>query len=281
MPWPRGHARYVVATLAELRVFSPLRYRLQIDGEVARAGRDAGGDRQHPSYGGGMRICPDADPSDGLLDVTIIHPVSRLKLLQLLPQMYSGRFARDPCVEQLRATEVQRGGRRLVGFGDGELVGAAPLRVRVAPGRSRSSRRGSLDVGLVPPGNLGQSWPSPVPTPAHARRSASASRRSARPRRTRGFAASRTPRCWRPSPTATASPSTTTSGEACAHVEAGSGVLVAAPTGAGKTIVGEFAVFLALQTGRKCFYTTPIKALSNQKYADLVRRHGAGQRRVC
>ena len=65
--------------------------------------------------------------------------------------------------------------------------------------------------------------------------------------------------------------------EACAHVEAGSGVLVAAPTGAGKTIVGEFAVFLALQQGRKCFYTTPIKALSNQKYADLVRRHGADQ----
>ena len=63
--------------------------------------------------------------------------------------------------------------------------------------------------------------------------------------------------------------------EACAHVEAGSGVLVAAPTGAGKTIVGEFAVFLALQEGRKCFYTTPIKALSNQKYADLVRRHGS------
>jgi ATP-dependent RNA helicase HelY len=63
--------------------------------------------------------------------------------------------------------------------------------------------------------------------------------------------------------------------EACGHVEAGSGVLVAAPTGAGKTIVGEFAVFLALAQGRKCFYTTPIKALSNQKYADLVRRHGA------
>src|SRR5215218_1340019 len=65
--------------------------------------------------------------------------------------------------------------------------------------------------------------------------------------------------------------------DACRQVEAGSGVLVAAPTGAGKTIVGEFAVFLALAQGRKCFYTTPIKALSNQKYADLVRRHGAVQ----
>ena len=63
--------------------------------------------------------------------------------------------------------------------------------------------------------------------------------------------------------------------EACLALEGGRGVLVAAPTGAGKTVVGEFAVHLALQQGRKAFYTTPIKALSNQKYTDLVRRHGA------
>ncbi|KQX11237.1 RNA helicase [Streptomyces sp. Root431] len=63
--------------------------------------------------------------------------------------------------------------------------------------------------------------------------------------------------------------------EACKALEAGKGVLVAAPTGSGKTIVGEFAVHLALGQGRKCFYTTPIKALSNQKYADLVKRYGA------
>ncbi|MFG2647641.1 DEAD/DEAH box helicase [Streptomyces sp. NPDC048436] len=63
--------------------------------------------------------------------------------------------------------------------------------------------------------------------------------------------------------------------EACRALEAGKGVLVAAPTGSGKTIVGEFAVHLALLQGKKCFYTTPIKALSNQKYADLSRRYGA------
>ncbi len=61
---------------------------------------------------------------------------------------------------------------------------------------------------------------------------------------------------------------------ACRRIEEGHGVLVAAPTGSGKTIVGEFAVHLALETGRKCFYTTPIKALSNQKYHDLVERYG-------
>lgn len=63
--------------------------------------------------------------------------------------------------------------------------------------------------------------------------------------------------------------------QACARIEEGAGVLVAAPTGAGKTVVGEFAVFCALATGKKCFYTTPIKALSNQKFHDLVERHGA------
>src|SRR5690554_275395 len=61
---------------------------------------------------------------------------------------------------------------------------------------------------------------------------------------------------------------------ACRALEEGRGVLVAAPTGAGKTVVGEFAVHLALRSHRKAFYTTPIKALSNQKYADLVRRYG-------
>src|SRR5580765_6526140 len=58
-------------------------------------------------------------------------------------------------------------------------------------------------------------------------------------------------------------------------LEAGRGALVAAPTGAGKTVVGEFAIHLAMAQGTTAFYTTPIKALSNQKYAELVARYGA------
>jgi ATP-dependent RNA helicase HelY len=64
---------------------------------------------------------------------------------------------------------------------------------------------------------------------------------------------------------------------ACRALDSGHGVLVAAPTGSGKTVVGEFAVHLALEQGRKCFYTTPIKALSNQKYNDLVSRYSAAK----
>jgi ATP-dependent RNA helicase HelY len=61
---------------------------------------------------------------------------------------------------------------------------------------------------------------------------------------------------------------------ACKSIDQGNGVLVAAPTGAGKTVVGEFAIYRALESGTKCFYTTPIKALSNQKYAELVAKYG-------
>ena len=61
---------------------------------------------------------------------------------------------------------------------------------------------------------------------------------------------------------------------ACNALNAGKGVLVAAPTGAGKTVVGEFAIHLAISKGLKVFYTTPIKALSNQKYAELATRYG-------
>ncbi len=61
---------------------------------------------------------------------------------------------------------------------------------------------------------------------------------------------------------------------ACHAVEDGKGVLVAAPTGAGKTVVGEFAAYFALQAGKKCFCTTPIKALFNQKYSEFVAKFG-------
>ncbi|PNI09580.1 RNA helicase [Arthrobacter sp. AFG7.2] len=64
--------------------------------------------------------------------------------------------------------------------------------------------------------------------------------------------------------------------QSCRSLQEGRGVLVAAPTGAGKTIVGEFAIYLALQRGLKAFYTTPIKALSNQKFTELSEKYGAG-----
>jgi diacylglycerol kinase (ATP) len=133
MPWPRGSMRYALATMAELRVFSPLHYRLTLDGQVREQDAMLVAIGNTSSYGGGMLICPNADPYDGLLDVTIVHPVGRLKLLRLFPEMYSGKFVRDPSVEQLRVREVTVEGPGLVGFGDGEMIAAAPMPVCSVP----------------------------------------------------------------------------------------------------------------------------------------------------
>ena len=133
MPWPRGSTRYALAVMAELRVFSPLHYRLTVDGQVRELPAMLVAIGNTSSYGGGMLICPQADPYDGLHDVTIIHPVSRLKLLRLFPEMYSGKFVRDSCVEQLRVREATVEGPGLVGFGDGEMLGATPLQVCSVP----------------------------------------------------------------------------------------------------------------------------------------------------
>lgn len=137
MRWLRASARYPLALMAVLRVFRPLRYRLTIDGrrrELTAMLVAVGNTR---SYGDGVRICPDADPTDGLLDVTIIHPVGRGRLLTLLPALYTGNFVTDPCVERLRARSVTVDGPGLIGFGDGEMIGATPLQVEQVPGAVR------------------------------------------------------------------------------------------------------------------------------------------------
>ena len=122
-----GALGYGIDALIELAKFQPVNYRLTIDGvrrdEVAMlvAVGNAG------YFGGGMNICPDADVSDGLLDLTIIHPVGRPTLLRLLPKMYDGSFRTDPCVEMLRARQVTIDGDRLFGMADGEEFGKVPL----------------------------------------------------------------------------------------------------------------------------------------------------------
>lgn len=128
--WSLGGLSYAYSALAELASFEPLPYRLLVDGQprqqtamficVGNAGY----------FGGGMRGCPDAEVTDGLLDLTVINPVSRATLLRLLPAMYSGRFVRDPAVERLRAREVVVDGDGLYAMADGEELGDVPVTLR-------------------------------------------------------------------------------------------------------------------------------------------------------
>ncbi|SDB84654.1 diacylglycerol kinase [Raineyella antarctica] len=131
--FPRGRLRYAWSATVQLARFEPLPYRLVIDGEA----------REFPAIlvavgnagyaGGGMAMCPSADVTDGLLDLTIVHPVSRATFLRLLPSLFNGTFVRDPAVEQLRAREVRVDGEGLYGMADGEELGPVPLVIEVEP----------------------------------------------------------------------------------------------------------------------------------------------------
>jgi diacylglycerol kinase (ATP) len=134
---PRGELRYTIAAVAELRTFRPLPYALVLDGVERDLDAMLVAVGNTSTYGGGLRICPAADPYDGWLDVTVIHPVGRAKLLQLLPQMRTGRFASDPCVEQLRARSVRVSRGAGIAYGDGEELGTTPVTIESVPGAIR------------------------------------------------------------------------------------------------------------------------------------------------
>lgn len=134
MARPKGSLRYAIAAMVELGSFAPLPYRLTVDGETRELEGMLIAVGNSAYYGGGMRVCPVADPADGLADLTIVHTASRLTLLRLLPEMFSGSFIRDPCVELVRARSVRIERPDLAGYGDGEPLTPGALDIEVCPG---------------------------------------------------------------------------------------------------------------------------------------------------
>ena len=129
-----GALSYGYIALRELAAFSPLHYRLTVDGAQREVSAMMVAIANTGVFGGGMQIAPDADPTDGLLDVTIIHEASRSKLLRLLPSVYSGKFVTNPVVERFRARVVEFEGDGLFVMGDGEEMGEVPATVESIPG---------------------------------------------------------------------------------------------------------------------------------------------------
>ena len=128
-----GALSYGYIAMRELASFSPLHYDMIIDGVRRRQEAMLVAVSNTGIFGGGMRIAPDADPADGLLDVTVVGPVSRTTLLRLLPSMYSGAFIKHPCVEQFRVRSIELAGEGLFVMGDGEELGEVPVRVECVP----------------------------------------------------------------------------------------------------------------------------------------------------
>jgi len=133
MTWPRGQMRYNIATVAELRVFRPLHYTLELDGEQLDVDAMLVAVGNGPSFGGGLRITEGALLDDGMLDVVIIRPMSRTSLVRTYPKLFRGTHVTHPQYEHHRVNTVTIASPGITTYADGERFGPLPLTVECAP----------------------------------------------------------------------------------------------------------------------------------------------------
>ncbi|QNN52740.1 diacylglycerol kinase [Nocardioides mesophilus] len=133
MVWPQGQMRYNLATLAELRVFEPLPYCLELDGSQRSVEAMLVAVGNGPSFGGGLRITEGAELDDGLLDVVVIHPMTKAKLVRVYPKLFRGTHVTLPEYEHHRVREVTVTAPGITAYADGERIGPLPLTVTAVP----------------------------------------------------------------------------------------------------------------------------------------------------
>jgi diacylglycerol kinase (ATP) len=138
MRHPKGPSRYILALLAELVGLKPLRYRVVLDDETLELDALMVSVGNNVSLGGGMKITPDAVLDDGLLDVMIVKPLSRLAFLRIFPSVFKGEHTSDPRVVMRRAKSVRiEVDAPIAAYADGERIGPLPVDIQVEPGALR------------------------------------------------------------------------------------------------------------------------------------------------
>ncbi|WP_448628706.1 diacylglycerol/lipid kinase family protein [Geodermatophilus sp. URMC 64] len=135
--WPRGRRRYDVAILAELARLRPREVTMVLDGERATLPVTLIAVGNTPWYGGGMRVCPDADPADGRFDVTVVGPMSRRELVRSRPRLSAGTHVEHPTVTVHRAARVELSCPGVTTYADGEPVAPLPVVAECVPGAVR------------------------------------------------------------------------------------------------------------------------------------------------
>lgn len=132
--WPRGQMRYNLAILRELPVFRAIPYVIEIDDRRIETEAMLVVVANVRSYGGGMRVAPDALPDDGLLDVLVLHRLPRHEFVRVFPTVFSGGHVGHPAVELLQARRVSLEAHGIPVFADGEPFTRLPVTVEVVPG---------------------------------------------------------------------------------------------------------------------------------------------------
>jgi len=134
MRFPRGPRRYDIAIMVELLRLRPRHYSIRLDGAEHEIDAVLVAVGNTASYGGGMRICPDADATDGLLDVVIAGRVGRGLLMRIKPKVYAGTHVEHPLVNTFRVKTVEIAAEGITAYVDGERSSPLPVTVTAVPG---------------------------------------------------------------------------------------------------------------------------------------------------
>lgn len=126
LSWPKGPQRYNLAIALELPRFTPIEYEITCDSKTFTTKAMLVAIGNGKSYGGGMNVCPQAQIHDGLFDVVILEPVSKVEFIKVFPTVYSGAHITHPKVKSLRAKKVTISAKA-VAYADGERIGPAPI----------------------------------------------------------------------------------------------------------------------------------------------------------
>ncbi len=130
--WPKGRIKYTYCTLRALARFKPISYELDVDGQHITTSAMLVAVANGKTYGGGMKICPDASNSDGYFDIFIVYPVSRMVLLTIFPKVFFGKHLPHPKIEILRGKRVYISGNTFA-HADGEFISDLPISITNVP----------------------------------------------------------------------------------------------------------------------------------------------------
>jgi len=137
MKFPKGKSKYSVGLFLELPKFQPIKYRIVLDGVERHLEAMLIAVANAPAYGGGMLISPSSSVTDGMLDLFIVHKISRFELVRLFPKVFSGGHITHPAVEFVAAKRVELYADDIPAVADGESVGRTPLTVEILPSALR------------------------------------------------------------------------------------------------------------------------------------------------
>jgi len=126
--WPRGQMKYTLATIFTLARFKPIAYEVTIDDKQFNQNFMLLSVANGETYGGGMRICPNASNSDGIFDILLVHPVSKLVLLTIFPKVFTGKHIPHPKIEIIRGRKIEISANAS-SYADGEFVSKLPIRI--------------------------------------------------------------------------------------------------------------------------------------------------------